>query len=94
MSNVVSGTKTTERAEAIKSSIRELRIGEITPSAFNPGLSPIGSYRGTEKGLESFALNQQELLRMYDKKQNRNEEKRSYSKAETRKSGDRMYQAY
>ena len=51
----------------------DLRIGEDTPSAFNPGLSPIGTGRGTEK----FTLSRKELLKIYEKKaRNRHEEKR------------------
>ena len=71
-SNAVSATVLTEPISAMKQ-ISELRIGEDTPSAFNPGLSPIGTGRGTEK----FTLSRKELLKIYEKKaRNRHEEKR------------------
>ena len=89
MSNIISMTAPTEPLSAIKS-MSDLRIGEITPSAFNPGLSPIGTARGTDK----FLFNQQDLLKIYEKRNIQNKEKRSYSKSEARKSGNRMYQAY
>ena len=72
------------------------RSGVLTPTAFNPGLSPIGTSNCPGSRMDSFMLNQIEMIKSQEHQRCRNssQDKKQYTKQEARKSGERMYQSF